>query len=118
MGKTGFSILLFLLIMSQNSYSQSRNELYKKSEFAGSVFITGLGPAYCFGDIGGALSNQILFGANDWDVDYTRYLFSIGYRQEFKSRFGFKVTRITLESLPGLTRALAWNIGISPIQIG
>ncbi|MGC3977240.1 MAG: DUF6089 family protein [Paludibacteraceae bacterium] len=91
-----FVIIMFLLLTASGlrCYSQKNNGLIRHS-YVGSLIVTGIGPAYCFGDIGGSVSDQFLLGANDWDVQFTRYFFSVGFRQEFKGRFGYRLTYYT-----------------------
>jgi len=54
------------------------------------VMVSGLGPAYLFGDVGGSLQEQALFGANDWDVLNTRFLFSLGTHHIFPNHLAVK----------------------------
>jgi len=96
MRKVSFIVLLFLLFLCSKGFSQDKNGLYGKHKpSVGSIILTGIGPAYCFGDIGGSVSQQALLGANDWDVRFTRYLFSLGFKQEFKNHFGYKLVFYT-----------------------
>ena len=57
-----------------------------------SVMLSGVGPAYLFGDVGGRIEDQIFLGSTDWDMTKTRFLYSIGFRQHFPNNFGLKGT--------------------------
>lgn len=54
------------------------------------IMVSGIGPAYLFGDVGGSLKEQALLGANDWDISNTRFLFSLGAHHIFPSQIAFK----------------------------
>jgi len=56
------------------------------------VMVSGLGPAYLFGDVGGSFQEQALLGANDWDVANTRFLFSFGAHHIFPNHLAVKAS--------------------------
>jgi len=57
-----------------------------------SIMLSAIGPAYCFGDVGGSPSEQILFGVNDWDISKTGYMASLSLRHVFPNNVGIKAT--------------------------
>ena len=57
-----------------------------------SIMVTGLGPAYLFGDIGGSKQEQILNGVNDWNIFNTRFLFSVGGDYLFTNNIALKAS--------------------------
>lgn len=83
-------ILLFCVFGLNVSNAQNRKGLYGH-ELPGtfSLAISTVGPSYLFGDVGGAVNEQIL-GATDWNIKDTRYLFSIGAQHIFPNNFGVK----------------------------
>lgn len=94
MKKNGYWYLfLFILLFSKSSLFANKNGLFNKGKYKSSaIVLTGVGPSFCFGDIGGSESDQILFGINDWVIKSTSYNVSVGLRNEFYNNFRYKIT--------------------------
>jgi hypothetical protein len=89
------SIFLFLLTISVLLFSQSRNGLYKFSmPGQSSIVLTGVGPSYLFGDVGGNKDTKGLIKRTDFIVAQTKYMFSINYRYVFQNNVGFKASAL------------------------
>lgn len=89
-------IVLFLLItISVLSFAQSRNGLYKFSLPGQSLIVlTGVGPLYLFGDVGGNKDTKGLIQKTDFIVAQTKYMFSVNYRYVFQNNVGFKASAL------------------------
>jgi len=88
-------ILLFLVIITALLFSQSRNGLYKFSMPGHqSIVLTGVGPSYLFGDVGGNKDTKGLINRTDFIVAQTKYMFSINYRYVFHNNVGFKANAL------------------------
>jgi hypothetical protein len=55
-----------------------------------SISGSGFGLAYLFGDVGGSIKEQALFGLNDWKLFNTSFLYSLGAHHLFPNNFGVK----------------------------
>jgi len=86
--------LIFLFTINHFIASQQRTTGRFIHELPGvfSVMLSGVGPAYLFGDVGGKVKDQMLLGSTDWDMAKTRFMYSIGFRQHFPNNFGLKAT--------------------------
>ena len=86
--------LIFLLLISNFIAAQKRSLGQFTHDIPGifSVMLSGVGPAYLFGDVGGRIEDQLFLGSTDWDMTKTRFLYSIGFRQHFPNNFGLKGT--------------------------
>lgn len=88
-----------------------------------SVMLSGVGPAYLFGDVGGRIEDQIFLGSTDWDMTKTRFLYSIGFRQHFPNNFGLKGTLAygqfagTDEGTSNPTRGYSFTSDITEISL-
>jgi hypothetical protein len=82
--------LIFLLLISNFIAAQKRSLGQFTHDIPGifSVMLSGVGPAYLFGDVGGRIEDQLFLGSTDWDMTKTRFLYSIGFRQHFPNNFG------------------------------
>jgi len=77
------------------AYSQSRNGLYKFSlPGKSSIVLTGIGPSYLFGDVGGNKDSKGLLAKTDFIVAQTKYMFSVNYRYVFQNNIGFKASAL------------------------
>ena len=59
-----------------------------------SVMLSTVGPAFCFGDVGGSPKEQILLGSNDFVLSKTRYLVALGIQQALPSNLVIKATTL------------------------
>lgn len=90
-------ITLFILLITCVVFlhAQSRNGLYKFSlPGKSSIVLTGIGPSYLFGDVGGNKDTKGLFAKTDFVVAQTKYMFSINYRYVFQNNIGFKTSAL------------------------
>lgn len=89
------SFLLVVVVVSHLSVAQSRNGLYKFSlPGKSSIVLTGIGPSYLFGDVGGNKDSKGLFAKTDFNVAQTKYMFSLNYRYVFQNNIGFKTSAL------------------------
>ena len=79
--------LVSFLIISNFIVAQKRSLGQFTHDIPGifSVMLSGVGPAYLFGDVGGRIEDQIFLGSTDWDMTKTRFLYSIGFRQRLQA---------------------------------
>jgi len=85
--------LLAAWFFSTGLKAQGKNGLIShKLPGTRSIMLSAIGPAYCFGDIGGDLPNQVIYGLSDWNINDTRFLVSLGLRHVFPNNFGIKAT--------------------------
>lgn len=93
MKKTGIylTIIIIFTLSTWDVYSQKRNGRYGH-DLPGvfSIMLSGVGPAYLFGDVGGKVLAVPFLGAEDWDAKNTRFFYSIGLRHLFPNNFGLK----------------------------
>jgi len=88
-------ILVLLLIFAILLFSQSRNGLYKFSmPGQSSIVLTGVGPSYLFGDVGGNKDTRGLIKKTDFIVAQTKYMFSINYRYVFQNNVGITASAL------------------------
>ncbi len=88
-------VFLFILTITVFVFSQSRNGLYKFSmPGQSSIVLTGIGPSYLFGDVGGNKDTRGLIKRTDFIVAQTKYMFSINYRYVFQNNVGFKASAL------------------------
>jgi opacity protein-like surface antigen len=90
-------IILFLLFIAcvTFTHAQSRNGLYKFSlPGKSSIVLSGIGPSYLFGDVGGNKDTKGLFAKTDFVVAQTKYMFSVNYRYVFQNNIGFKTSAL------------------------
>ena len=59
-----------------------------------SIMLSAVGPAFCFGDVGGSPKEQILLGCNDFVLSKTRYLVALGMQQALPNNLVVKVTTL------------------------
>lgn len=91
----GIAVLLLFILSSTLLFSQSRNGLYKFSlPGKSSIVLTGIGPSYLFGDVGGNKDTKGLFAKTDFVVAQTKYMFSVNYRYVFQNNIGFKTSAL------------------------
>jgi len=57
-----------------------------------SIMLSAVGPAFCFGDIGGSLKEQAGLVGKDFVLTNTRYLFEMGLRHVFENNMAIKAT--------------------------
>ncbi|OIP82297.1 MAG: hypothetical protein AUK44_07895 [Porphyromonadaceae bacterium CG2_30_38_12] len=88
--------ILFLLTMILDfSNAQSRNGLYSFSlPGKSSIVLTGIGPSYLFGDVGGNKDAKGLFSKTDFNVAQTQYMFSLNYRYIFQNNISIKASTL------------------------
>ena len=86
--------IIFLIFITHFVSGQKRSNGRFGRDLPGvfSIMLSGVGPAYLFGDVGGQVQDQLLLGSTDWDMAKTRFLYSIGFRQLFPNNFGLKAT--------------------------
>jgi opacity protein-like surface antigen len=90
-----YLILLTIIAISTLAHSQSRNGLYKFSlPGKSSIVLTGIGPSYLFGDVGGNKDTKGLLAKTDFIVAQTKYMFSVNYRYVFQNNVGFKASAL------------------------
>lgn len=93
--KTKGAFLFLLITVSVLSFAQSRNGLYKFTlPGQSSIVLTGVGPSYLFGDVGGNKDTKGLINKTDFIVAQTKYMFSINYRYVFQNNVGVKVSSL------------------------
>lgn len=117
--------LVSFLIISNFIVAQKRSLGQFTHDIPGifSVMLSGVGPAYLFGDVGGRIEDQILLGSTDWDMTKTRFLYSIGFRQHFPNNFGLKGTLAygqfagTDEGTSNPTRGYSFTSDITEISL-
>lgn len=86
---------IFIVAFVALTQAQSRNGLYKFSlPGKSSIVLTGIGPSYLFGDVGGNKDTKGLFAKTDFVVAQTKYMFSINYRYVFQNNIGFKTSAL------------------------
>jgi len=84
-----------MLTVTSLIFSQSRNGLYKFSlPGQSSIVLTGIGPSYLFGDVGGNKDTRGLIKRTDFIVAQTKYMFSVNYRYVFQNNVGFKASAL------------------------
>lgn len=89
------TLLIVLIICVVFLHAQSRNGLYKFSlPGKSSIVLTGIGPSYLFGDVGGNKDTKGLFAKTDFVVAQTKYMFSVNYRYVFQNNIGFKTSAL------------------------
>lgn len=72
--------------------AQSRNGLYGFSEpGTSSIVLTGLGPGFLFGDLGGSIKSGFL---KDFEFENSKAMISLNYRYMFPNNVGFKVNAV------------------------
>jgi len=75
-----------------NVSAQSRNGLYGFTEpGTSSIVLTGLGPGYLFGDLGGTINNSLL---KDFEFERAKIMLSLNYRYMFPNNIGFKINAL------------------------
>lgn len=85
-------IILFLSICMFKVNAQSRNGLFGFTEpGTSSIVLTGLGPGYLFGDLGGSINSTFL---KDFEFERSKILLSLNYRYMFPNNIGFKINAI------------------------
>ena len=117
--------LIFLLLISNFIAAQKRSLGQFTHDIPGifSVMLSGVGPAYLFGDVGGRIEDQLFLGSTDWDMTKTRFLYSIGFRQHFPNNFGLKGTLAygqfagTDEGTSNPTRGYSFTSDITEISL-
>ena len=117
--------MIFLLLISNFIVAQKRLLGQFTHDIPGifSVMLSGVGPAYLFGDVGGRIEDQIFLGSTDWDMTKTRFLYSIGFRQHFPNNFGLKGTLAygqfagTDEGTSNPTRGYSFTSDITEISL-
>jgi len=88
-------VLSVLLMASVLTIAQSRNGLYKFSlPGQSSIVLTGIGPSYLFGDVGGNKDTRGLLKKTDFIAAQTKYMFSVNYRYVFQNNVGFKASAL------------------------
>ncbi len=93
--KNKWSVLCLFITVSVLSFAQSRNGLYKFSmPGQSSIVLTGVGPSYLFGDVGGNKDTKGLIQKTDFIVAQTKYMFSVNYRYVFQNNVGFKLSAL------------------------
>ncbi len=86
-------IILFIILFSL-SYTpifSQRNGLIGKTDKSERALIFTLGPSYCFGDVGGSAKANAN-ALEDIQFKNIRYAFSLGFRQSFNNRFGYRIS--------------------------
>lgn len=117
--------LIFLLSISNFLSAQKRSNGRFGHDLPGvfSIMLSGVGPAYLFGDVGGKVQDQMFLGNTDWDMAKTRFLYSIGFRQLFPNNFGLKATLAygqfagTDEGTSNPTRGYSFTSDITELSI-
>lgn len=85
-----FIIALLSAVSELNA--QSRNGLYGFSQpGTSSIVLTGLGPGYLFGDLGGTINNELL---KDFEFERAKIMLSLNYRYMFPNNIGFKINAV------------------------
>jgi len=88
-------ILILLVAITTLIFSQSRNGLYQFTKPGqSSVVLTGIGPSYLFGDVGGNKDTKGIINKTDFIVAQTKYMFSLNYRYLFQNNVGFKINAL------------------------
>jgi hypothetical protein len=80
---------IFILSISSVMGQQSRGLYGNALPGSFSIMLSGVGPAYLFGDVGGRIDEQLV-APFDWSVDHTRFMYSMGLRYLFPGNFGLK----------------------------
>jgi hypothetical protein len=89
------ALLIIFCAFCMHLNAQSRNGLYKFTlPGKSSIVLTGIGPSYLFGDIGGNKDTRGLIAKTDFIVAQTKYMFSINYRYVFQNNIGFKTSAL------------------------
>lgn len=91
--KIHLAIFLFLLSVSLFRVdAQSRNGLFGFTEpGTSSIVLTGLGPGYLFGDLGGSINSSFL---KDFEFERAKIMLSLNYRYMFPNNIGLKINGI------------------------
>lgn len=89
MKKWFFVLVILSLLVSNQASAQSRHGLYQFSQPGSkSIVLTGIGPAFLFGDLGGNVQSGIL---KDFDVELAKIMFTLSYRYVFPNNIGLNV---------------------------
>ena len=95
LNKRIIALITVLCIVIIHVNAQSRNGLYKFTlPGKSAIVLTGIGPSYLFGDIGGNKDTRGLIAKTDFIVAQTKYMFSINYRYVFQNNIGFKTSAL------------------------
>lgn len=79
--------------LSSEQLSVKRNGLYgHTTPGIISIMFSYLGPAFCFGDIGGSMQEQAFLGSNDYVMSNTRYLVAWGIKKVYPNNTGIKAS--------------------------
>ena len=89
MRKYIFLAIIFILSVGSTMGQKSRGLYGNALPGSFSIMLSGIGPAYLFGDVGGRIDEQLI-KPFDWDFDHTRFMYSMGVRYLFPGNFGLK----------------------------
>lgn len=89
MKKFIYIALLYSVLMPQVKGQSARGLYGSGVPGSFSIMLSGIGPAYLFGDVGGRIDEQII-KPFDWDFNHTRFMYSMGLRYLFPGNFGLK----------------------------